>query len=517
MIRKAKTATPGPAEPVIRCAIYTRKSTEEGLDQDFNSLDAQRESAEAYIKSQVHEGWVALPEHYDDGGFTGANMDRPALKRLLADIEAGQVQCVVVYKVDRLSRSLLDFSRIIEVFDRQKVAFVSVTQAFNTANSMGRLVLNVLLSFAQFEREMISERTRDKMGAARRKGKWLGGRPVLGYDVEPATKRLVVNEPEAVRVRELFELYLERRTLLEVVKELASRGRTNKAWTSRKGVLHAGRPFDKNSVYLALTNCTYIGQTRYRGESFRGEHEAIVDPGAFERVQRLLSQNYRSGGAGVRNKYGALLRGMLHCASCGCSMQHTYTKRGQKVYRYYVCLRAQKRGRAVCPAPAVPAGQIERFVVEQIAVVGKDPAVVAATVAQVRERATVDQRRLDQERAALERERRAHDAELRRAVRLTATELAAIHERLQILDRRHAEVRAELARLTSSTIQESEVAKALGQFEALWEALTPREQVRVLELLIERVTYDGPGENVSITFRPTGIKSLLSESAELVS
>ena len=198
-----------PAPKVVRCAIYTRKSTEEGLNQEFNSLDAQRESAEAYIASQQAEGWVCLPERFDDGGCTGANLDRPALQRLLAAIAAGQVDSVVVYKVDRFSRSLLDFARLMEVFEKHQVAFVSVTQQFNTATSMGRLILNVLLSFAQFERELIAERTRDKVAATRRKGKWSGGRPLLGYDVDPSSHKLKVNKGEAVRVRAIFELFLK--------------------------------------------------------------------------------------------------------------------------------------------------------------------------------------------------------------------------------------------------------------------------------------------------------------------
>src|SRR5271163_4242804 len=215
----------------VRCAIYTRKSTEEGLEQEFNSLDAQRESAQAYVASQKHAGWSCLPDRYDDGGFTGGNMHRPALTRLLADIEAGKIDNVLVYKVDRLSRSLLDFAKMIDILDRHHVAFVSVTQQFNTATSMGRLVLNVLLSFAQFEREIISERTRDKIAATRRKGKWAGGHPILGYDINPQQFRLVVNDIEADRVRAIFNLYLELRSLLPVVQELASRSWTNKRWT----------------------------------------------------------------------------------------------------------------------------------------------------------------------------------------------------------------------------------------------------------------------------------------------
>jgi site-specific DNA recombinase len=213
MARNSVSLTPASASTgsvgakTIRCAIYTRKSTEEGLQQEFNSLDAQREASEAFIVSQKHEGWQVITDHFDDGGYTGGNMDRPALKRLLAAVEARSVDCIVVYKVDRLSRSLLDFARIIEIFDRNGVSFVAVTQQFNTTSSLGRLTLNILLSFAQFEREIISERTRDKMSAARRKGKWIGGHPVLGYDIDNKGGRIIVNPAEAEQVRTIFELY----------------------------------------------------------------------------------------------------------------------------------------------------------------------------------------------------------------------------------------------------------------------------------------------------------------------
>lgn len=272
--------------PVVRCAIYTRKSTEEGLDQDFNSLHAQRESAEAFIASQQHEGWLCLPEHYDDGGYSGGTMERPALQRLLTDIEAGKVDCVVVYKVDRLSRSLLDFARILEAFERHRVSFVSVTQQFNTATSMGRLVLNVLLSFAQFEREMISERTRDKIAATRRKGRWCGGRPILGYDVDRQGAKLVVNADEAAQVRAIFQLYLDDERLMPVVEELRRRGWRNKRWITRKGVQCGGGAFDKSSLWHLLTNVTYLGKVRYKDEIHDGQHEAIVDAEVWQRVQR---------------------------------------------------------------------------------------------------------------------------------------------------------------------------------------------------------------------------------------
>ena len=233
-------------------------------------MDAQRESGEAYIASQKAEGWRCLPGAYDDGGFTGGNMERPALKRLLADIAAGKIDCVVVYKVDRLSRSLLDFARIMEVFEQRKVSFVSVTQQFNTATSMGRLVLNVLLSFAQFEREIIGERIRDKIAANRRKGKWTGGTPILGYDVDRTGPRpkLAVNAAEAARVREIFALYLKHGALLPVVEELVARGWMNKTWKTKAGEPVGGRPFDKCSLYALLTNPLYVGQVKHKEQVY---------------------------------------------------------------------------------------------------------------------------------------------------------------------------------------------------------------------------------------------------------
>src|SRR5437870_6321068 len=274
--------------PLIRCAIYTRKSTEEGLEQEFNSLDAQREAGQAYIASQQQEGWTCLPARYDDGGFTGGNTERPALQRLLTDIADGKVDCVVIYKIDRLSRSLLDFAKMMDLFDQQRVALVSVTQQFNTATSMGRLVLNVLLSFAQFEREIIAERTRDKIAAARRKGKWVGGQPLLGYDVQGS--RLVVNEEEAVRVRAIFELYLKHQGLIPVVQELEKRGWLTKRWQTHKGHFRGGQTFTKSSLHHLLTSPVYLGKVKYKKEVHAGEHQAIIHSDVWQQVQELLRQ-----------------------------------------------------------------------------------------------------------------------------------------------------------------------------------------------------------------------------------
>ena len=328
--------------PVIRCAIYTRKSTEEGLNQDFNSLHAQREAAEAYIQSQKHLGFTLVPNHYDDGGFTAGNLDRPALQQLLEDVDARRVDCIIVYKVDRLSRSLLDFARLVDRFDQRSVSFVSVTQQFNTTSSLGRLTLNILLSFAQFEREIIGERTRDKMSAARRKGKWVGGTPVLGYDVDPAGGRLIVNETEAKRVRQIFRLFLQHHSLSDVVAELARRRWKTKSRTSQNGKAQIGRAFTKPSLRRLLTNAVYAGKVEHRGEMYGGEHARLVEPPLWQEVNTELRAARRTEPGATRTPQNALLAGLLLCQSCQRPMVPTYTARPGRRYRYYVHSAAER-------------------------------------------------------------------------------------------------------------------------------------------------------------------------------
>jgi site-specific DNA recombinase len=509
---------PTDAKRAVRCAIYTRKSTEEGLQQEFNSLDAQRESGEAYIAAQKHEGWVCLPDRYDDGGFTGGNMDRPAVQRLMKDMEAGKIDCVVVYKVDRLSRSLLDFAKIMEAFEKYHVSFVSVTQQFNTTHSMGRLTLNILLSFAQFEREIISERTRDKIAAARRKGKFAGGRPVLGYDLlsSPSGPKLVVNDDEAARVRAIFELYLKHQALIPTVMELDRRGWTTKVWQTKDGRRVGGCPFDKNLLYHLLTNVVYLGRVRYHEEVHPGEHSAIVDEQIWQRVQAVLGRNGRTGGGVVKNKHGALLKGLLRCASCKCSMGHAYTSQGTKRYRYYVCLKAQKRGWHNCPTKSVPAGEIERFVVEQIKVIGKDPTVLAETLRQARGQGQRSLAELEVEERGLQRQLARHNADLRKlASGAKAGELAVMQDRIRAAEQRTTEIREQIVALSREMVDEREVAAALSVFDPVWETLSPREQARIIHLLVERVDYDGKQGTVSVTFRPNGIKILAQQFEEV--
>lgn len=502
----------------VRCAVYTRKSTEEGLEQEYNSLDAQRDAAEAYVASQKHEGWEVIPKSYDDGGFTGSNMERPALQRLLADIAAGEIDCVIVYKVDRLSRSLLDFTKIVETFDQHGVSFVSVTQQFNTSTSMGRLVLNVLLSFAQFEREMISERIRDKVAASRRRGKWSGGMPLLVYTVENA--KLVVDDIEADRVRQIFSLYIEHRSLLPVVKELKARGWTTKQWVTKKGDHRGGRTFTKNAVYKLLTNVTYIGKIRYKDETHEGEHDGIVPLDLFRRVQNQLKANGSSGGTGVRNKHNALLKGLIWCKSCGRPMTHSYSCKGNKRYRYYVCGTAMQKGWSECPAPSVPAGEIERFVVEQIQTIGTDENLLNQTIGQIESRSASLHDNLKAERKSLQRQLR-NDHEKLRAIAANATNngrvagLPELQKRIDTAEDRLKAIGTELRSLESQAIDTADVRRLLAGFEELWQTIQPREQVRLTSLLVDRVDFDGVEGNVGITFHDTSMQSLTTESMEV--
>jgi site-specific DNA recombinase len=345
-----------PDSGLVRCAIYTRKSTEEGLNQEFNSLEAQREAAEAYILSQAQNRWTTLRERYDDGGFSGASIDRPAMRKLLADVEAGRIDCVVVYKVDRLSRSLLDFARMMEMFDERGVSFVSVTQDFNTRSSLGRLTLHILLSFAQFEREIIGERTRDKLSAARRKGKWTGGCPVLGYDVDPLGRRLQVNPQEAEQIRQMFEIASTTGSLTTALATITTLGYRTKRWTSRVGILHSAKPFTRASLRRLLSNVLYTGNVEYQGQRYAGEHASLVSEDLWTRVQQQLQLKRRQRRIRtIDGKHHSLLASVLQCAMCGKPMLPMCTRPHGRVYRYYVCPTRE----ASCASVRVTADAIE--------------------------------------------------------------------------------------------------------------------------------------------------------------
>jgi DNA invertase Pin-like site-specific DNA recombinase len=350
----------------LRCAIYTRKSTEEGLDMEFNSLDAQREACSAYIVSQRAGGWVELADPYDDGGFSGGTLERPALKRLLADIEGGRVDVVVVYKIDRLSRALMDFAKLVEVFDRHSVTFVSVTQSFNTTTSMGRLTLNVLLSFAQFEREVIGERIRDKVAASRKRGMWMGGFVPMGYRVQ--NRKLVVHEPEAAVVRMIFQRFLKVGSATVLARQLRAEGVRS----------HRGRIIDKKDLYRTLRNRVYIGLAVHKGVAYPGEHEPIVSQALWDKAQSILRESPRMRACRARAATPALLKGLLF-GPTGRAMSPTHTRRAGKLYRYYVCQAALKGEVADSVVRRVSAASIEAAVVDQLRSLLKAPEVVVAT------------------------------------------------------------------------------------------------------------------------------------------
>ena len=353
---------PGSAK-TVRCAIYTRVSTEQGLEQDFNSLDAQYEASQAYIRSQAHAGWTLLRAKYDDGGFSGGTTDRPALQRLLGDVRAGKIDVIVVYKVDRLTRSLADFAKLVELFDQYNVSFVSVTQQFNTTTSMGRLTLNVLLSFAQFEREVTSERIRDKISASKRKGLWVGGMAPLGYDTKG--RKITVNEAEAERVRAIFRSYLKLGSLNLLLADLRERGMVTKIRTLKTGETMGGIPFTRGSLAHLLRNCFYIGEVNFKGEVLKGEQPAILDGALFEAVQTKLNDQVNNHKAKWTKSEGLLIGRLFD--DRGNRMSPSHARKGHSKYRYYISSALlQGTGTHAGSVRRVPATAIEARVIQSV-------------------------------------------------------------------------------------------------------------------------------------------------------
>lgn len=410
-------------KPRTRCAIYTRKSSDEGLEQEYNSLDAQRDACESYVASQRHEGWVLLPEFYDDGGFSGGNMNRPGLKRLLADIVTNKVDIVVVYKIDRLTRSLMDFAQLINTFDQRNVCFVSVTQQFNTTTPMGRLILNILLSFAQFERELTGERIRDKFAASKKKGMWMGGVPPLGYDVRD--RKLIINAKEAEIVRKVFLRFITLRSTTTLGRELRLQGITTKTYVTQTGKQRFGRAMCKNQIYRLLNNRLYLGEIPHKDKSYPGQHEAIIDQDLWDQAHEILTVSPRARGRKTAAKEQALLKGIAQCGRCSSPMTPVHTLRKGKKYRYYKPSQQLRGGCDECPIGSVAAGELENIVVGQLRQLFTHPDIVVKTWA--------------------------------------------------------------AAQNKDPSITEKEVRQALHDIDPVWNELFPAEQARILNLLIERV------------------------------
>jgi len=411
-------------KPRKRCAVYCRVSSDERLDQEFNSIDAQKEAGQSYVASQRSEGWIPVVDDYDDPGFSGGNTERPGLKRLMADIERGLVDIVVVYKIDRLTRSLADFSKMVEVFERQGVSFVSVTQQFNTTTSMGRLMLNVLLSFAQFEREVTGERIRDKIAASKRKGLWMGGMPPLGYDV--VNRLLVVNESEAQLVRRIFGGMLTIGSPTRIAEGLASEGITTKAWTTKEGQVRSGVRMDKKCLFKLLRNRIYLGELSHKGSWFPGAHSPIIDHGLWGQVQEVLARNphVKSVETQTRGSTEALLRGLLF-GQTGDPMYATYASKSKSKYRYYVSKSEMKFGANGKTHARIPAAEIEMATVAQIKTVLSSPESITAVCKSIE--------------------------------------------------------------LSNADISEADTVMAMHRLGDVWEQLYPVERIRIVKLMIERV------------------------------
>lgn len=479
-----------PPPTAKRAAIYTRKSTSAGLEQEFNSLDAQREACQNYARSQ---GWNVVAT-YDDGGFTGANIDRPAFQRLLADIDAGKVDVVLVYKVDRLSRSLLDFVRVMERFHAAGTSFVSVTQHFSTADAMGRLTLNMLMSFAEYEREMISDRTRDKIVAARRRGKWTGGAVPVGYYV--VDHKLVKNAPEAVVIKEVYDLYEAHRSVLEVVRELRARRRTRR-----------GRPWSKDAVLRVLRNPIYAGLMSAGGELCAAEHEAIIERSRFERVRSLLTQKAGEPLAAPSRNVSYLLRGLLRCGVCHAAM----TPAGSRGYRYYRCVTRDKQGKEACVARPLPANAIESFVVERLRAVAADRSHAEELAARMRRRLEADRQALSAQRTALPARIAKLAADTNallptigrlsgRARRLAEQRLEVAAGALEKAQSDLAAVERNLALLEHAGADAAWVLSALSAFDSLWEVMTPDNRQRLVSALVRRVEVSERDNEIAVHF-----------------
>ncbi|MEW6536524.1 MAG: recombinase family protein [Candidatus Auribacterota bacterium] len=503
-------------KPKIRCAIYTRKSTEEGLDQEFNSLDAQRESAESYILSQRHEGWFAVNDRYDDGGFSGGSMDRPALRRLVKDIQKKEIDCVVVYKVDRISRSLADFCKLMDLFEQYNVAFVSVTQSFNTTSSMGRLTLNILLSFAQFEREVIGERIRDKLAAMKRKGMHTGGHPVLGYDRDSVAKKLVLNKKEAKLVRYIFDRFPQIGSTHMLAKELNNKGYVTKSWVTQKGEHRGGRKWSKTRIYRILHNRLYLGQIAHRDKLYPGEHKAIISQNIWDKAHDVFNRQPRSRAAATRARTPALLKGILRCGVCRSSMGITFTRKNGKMYRYYQCLHASKNGYDSCDIKSVAAGVIEEPVMDQLKKIFRSPEIVSRIFLRVKEKHSEmlndlrdQERRLAKQLSACESKIKKHGDIFDDSTFLLESDLRQIQKESDFIREKLNTILNQISTYETMSVEELDLWPILENFEAIWNELFPKEQARLMQLLIGKVIVYPQG--LEIYIRRDGLNSFVTE------
>ena len=485
---------------ITRCAVYTRKSTEV-LDQDFNSLEAQRESAENYIKSQKHNGWQLLPDRYDDGGYSGGNTERPALKRLMADIKAGKIDVIVLYKIDRLSRSILDFMNMAEFFEQHNVSFVSVTQDINTSTSSGRMMLNILMAFSEYERDVIRERIKDTIAGAKKRGKFCGGVPILGYNVED--KRLMINSKEAKLIREIFTTYTKLGSGFEVARILNGKGCHTKSWTSKKGKFYPGRKFAPKDIYRILNNPLYIGMVQHNGNVYDGEQEAIIDKKLWDKVQYLLQENSKCPSGESKNPLVSPFKGLLVCGYCGGAFGITYTKKKNRRYMYYICIKDNDRADHECPLRRFSAGNLDKIILQQLSRIFKSPAMLMKTYRELEKLKKEQRAKLLKRFSELKTEQDEVCKQLR-----AGGDVAILTPRYTELANALDEVKRELESI-GEIYSTDNLAETCGSIETIWEELFPAERYNLAHILIDRITLFA--DHILMDIKHHGLKSLIKD------
>jgi site-specific DNA recombinase len=491
MLKTIKSAT---KQKVVRVGIYCRVSSEEGLNQEFTSLDNQEQRSRDRVASRSDDGWM-VAKVYRDGGYSGGTINRPGLQELLLDVQAGKLDVIVIHKLDRISRRLLDFYRLMELLDTHNVSLVSVTQSLDTSDATGRLMVSILMSFAQFELELTSERIRDKTYSTRKLGKRTGGRPILGYDIDPITKQFVVNEAEAEIVRSIYSSFIADPRVATLSRALNAEGVRQKTWTMRNGEQHVVRDITPFYLHRLLRNKTYLGLVEHHptGEVFKGQHQAMIDQDTWDKTQVLLQRDRHIRQSNERSQIQALLKHLVYCRSCGCRMRPKYTAKSNKRYYVYLCNNAQRNGYHACPMPSTPAAELEKVVLDQLRLILRSDEVQAGVLRAVR--------------VETERQRelvigRIHELEKELA------EVQAIGELEETvpISNELAELRTELHLLTGQVVSEAEVSMQLSGLDAIWENMFPATQARLVQLLVARVEVEP--DMVRVHLHETAIASL---------
>lgn len=499
------------------CAIYTRKSTDENLHGDFTSLDSQADYCRSFIKSREPEGWKPYEEAYNDPGFSGGNMDRPALRKLISDAKQGKFQVVVCYKYDRLSRNTKDFLHILDIFDRYGVAFVSVTQPIDTTSSIGRLMRSILMDFAQFEREMIGERTRDKISAMARKGKWFGGRPILGYDIDAETKKLVINQEEAKQAIDMFETYLRTGSLFLTVQALDQKGVRMKRWKTKVGIEKGGHRLQRVKLYQLLRNPVYVGSIRHNGNLYKGEHEPIVPEKLFNEVDQLLSENgkgRRKRPNGDHKRHHFLLRGLVKCAHCGFAMTPNFAySKGNKFF-YYKCLSVIKMNKEACVVRSITAKALEDFVLRRMTQMGQNKDLVDRLVNEAQSQTShelplkMEEKRLVQAELGRIKDQESNIGKILAMEGPESKRFDYLMNQVDLLREKKEQASAklppldkEILELESRTIDADVMRRNFESFERVYPKIGPDDLKELIHLLLKSVVYDGVASQVKIVYR----------------